>query len=233
MSRGIGLLSNRVKTIPPTDVETKSPDRFSFIDVASAEPNLSVPPEGEGYFLTSDSEGNRAWLAPNAVGLNGIEKELVFIKDGVSASTTNIEYDETTESIKFNDTFQTKGSVQTVVYDDSTSSASSGVIASFDKTKFGSAKFVVQAQDEDNNERQITELLVAHNDTTASATEFGVLTTTEDPIAEFDVEIVGNTVRLLATNLTEFTTTYRVSQTLMLAVDVISDSTVGDSTITP
>jgi len=226
MSRGIGLLSNRVKAIPPTEADLKSPDRYSFLDTASAEPNLSVPPEGEGYFLTSDAAGNRAWLPPSEVELNGVENELVFIKNNISASTTNIEYDETTESIKFNDGFQLKGNVQTVVYDDSTSSASSGVIATFDKTKFGSAKFVIQAQDEDNNERQITELLVAHNNTTATSTEFGVLTTTEDPIAEFDVDIVNNTVRLKATNLTEFTTTYRVSQTLMLAVDVIGDSSI-------
>lgn len=224
MSRGIGLLSNRVKAIPPTEADVKSPDRYTFLDVASSEPNLSVPP-ADGYFLTSDTQGNRAWLSPDRLSLNGNENELVFIKEGVSASTTNIEYDETTESIKFNDGFQIKGNVQTVVYDDSTSSASSGVIATFDKTKFGSAKFVIQAQDEDNNERQITELLVAHNNTTATSTEFGVLTTTEDPIAEFDVDILDNNVRLKATNLTEFTTTYRVSQTLMLAIDIISDST--------
>jgi hypothetical protein len=214
MSRGIGLLSNRVRKIPSTEVESVAPDRFSFIDVSTSEADLGVPP-GDDYFLTSDTQGQRAWIPPSSIGLNGEENELVFIKEGISASTTNIEFDESTNSIKFQNAFQTKGAVEslTKVGD---SAVVEGVIASFDRTKFGSAKFIVQADEIENAQRQLSELLVVHDGTNASATEYGVIQSSSYEIAEYDVRITGDLVELVATNLTENSTTYRVVETLML-----------------
>lgn len=214
MSRGIGLLSGRVTKVPSTQVESVSPDRFTFLDTGSAEADLGVPPSN-GYFLTSDIQGIRTWLAPGDVGLNGEENEIVFIKDGISASTTNIEFDETTESIKFNNAFQSKGETATLEIDDD-SAQKEGVIASFDATRFGSAKFIIQADEVENSQRQLSELLVIHDGTNASATEYGVIQSSSYEIAEYDVRLLANIVELVATNLTPNLTTYRVVETLML-----------------
>jgi len=214
MSRGIGLLSGRVTKTPPTEVESVAPDRFTFLDVSTAEADLGVPP-GNDYFLTSDTVGNRSWLPPGSLGLNGEENELVFIKNGVSASTTNIEYDEVTDSIKFHNSYQQRGTAK-VISDDS--SFTDGVIATFDKNSFGSAKYIVQA-DTPSRKRQISELLLVHDGTNASATEFGVIHTTDLPIAEFDVDIEGDLVRLLATNAIDDSTenvSFRIVEMLML-----------------
>lgn len=213
MSRGIGLLSNRVKKIPSTEIDTKSPDRFTFLDVASTEPDLGVPPD-DGYFLTSDVLGNRAWLPPDQVRLNGQENELVYIKNGISASTTNIEYNEETDSLQFHNAYQQRGSFETLTFD--SSSLTEGVIARFNKNDFGSAKYIVQADDPQQSQRQLSELLVVHNGTAVSATEFGIIHTTEQPFSTFDVQISGNFVELIARNLTQRDTVYRVFETLFL-----------------
>jgi hypothetical protein len=213
MSRGIGLLSNRVRKIPSTEIDSKSPDRFTFLDVASTEPDLGVPPDS-GYFLTSDVIGNRQWLPPDQISLNGEENELVFIKNGVSSSTTNIEYNEDTDSLQFHNAYHQRGSFETLTFD--SSSLTEGVIARFDKTNFGSAKYVIQADDPQQNQRQLSELLVVHNGTQASATEFGIIHTTEQPFSSFDVQISDNFVELIARNLTQRDTVYRVVETLFL-----------------
>ena len=56
------LLSDRVKKIPPTEV---SPDRYEFLRLSEAEPDLGIPPQNNSV-LTSDSLGVRAWLGPDA-----------------------------------------------------------------------------------------------------------------------------------------------------------------------
>jgi hypothetical protein len=74
----------------------------------------------------------------------------------------------------------------------------------------------VQADEIENAQRQLSELLVVHDGTNASATEYGVIQSSSYEIAEYDVRITGDLVELVATNLTENSTTYRVVETLML-----------------
>lgn len=52
------LLSGRVKTTAPTEVPA---DRYDYLALPDAEPNLGVPPES-GYVLASDTAGERAWV---------------------------------------------------------------------------------------------------------------------------------------------------------------------------
>lgn len=54
------ILSGKVKKIPPTEV---SPGRYDFIQLSETEPDLGVPGE-DGYILSSDTDGNRQWIAP-------------------------------------------------------------------------------------------------------------------------------------------------------------------------
>jgi hypothetical protein len=90
-------------------------------------------------------------------------------------------------------------------------------VASFPVASFRSGKLVVQAYNSVTGEVQISELLVAHNGTTASATEYGVVFTGALSFVTYDVDILSGNVRLMATNATANSTQYKISETLMVA----------------
>jgi hypothetical protein len=90
-------------------------------------------------------------------------------------------------------------------------------VASFAVASFRSGKLIVQAYDSVTGEVQISELLVAHNGTTASATEYGVVYTGSTSIVNYDVDILSGNVRLMATRSTANSTQYKISETLMVA----------------
>ena len=90
-------------------------------------------------------------------------------------------------------------------------------IASFAAASYRSCKYVVQIYDSVSGEVQISEILLAHNGTTASATEYGVVHTGTSPLVTFDVDINSGNVRLLATRTTTNSTQYKVFETLMVA----------------
>lgn len=56
--------SGKVKTTLPTAV---SADRYNFLQLSEAEPNLGVPASA-GYVLSSDTSGNRSWIQVAASG---------------------------------------------------------------------------------------------------------------------------------------------------------------------
>ncbi len=90
-------------------------------------------------------------------------------------------------------------------------------VASFPVASFRSGKLIVQAYDSVTGEVQISELLVAHNGSTASATEYGVVYTGSNSIVTYDVDISAGNVRLMATRTTANSTQYKISETLMVA----------------
>ena len=75
----------------------------------------------------------------------------------------------------------------------------------------------MQVFDSVTSEVQISELLVAHNGTSAFVTEYGVVYTGASALASFDVDISAGNVRLLATRTTTNSTQYKVSETLLAA----------------
>lgn len=100
-------------------------------------------------------------------------------------------------------------------------------VASFTASSFRSGKLIVQAYDTFTNEVQVSELLVAHNGTTASATEYGVVFTGANPLVVYDVDISSGNVRLLAQRTTPNPTQYTVSETLLSAFDPAFDPAFG------
>lgn len=90
-------------------------------------------------------------------------------------------------------------------------------VASFAAASFRSGKLIVQAYDSVTGEVQVSELLVAHNGTTASSTEYGVVFTGTNPLVVYDVDISAGNVRLMATRTSTNSTQYKVSETLMVA----------------
>jgi len=89
-------------------------------------------------------------------------------------------------------------------------------IASFSANAYGSAKIYVQATETSTTRRHVTELLVVHDNTTASATEYGMLFTGPVALATYEVDIVSNNVRVLATPASANSIAFRVSEQLFV-----------------
>ena len=86
-------------------------------------------------------------------------------------------------------------------------------ILSFAKADYGSAEVVITAKDGVN--RHITKLLIAHDGTTAIATEFGVIYTNNE-LATYDVSVSGSNVIVSAVS-TSGSTNYKIVATLLKA----------------
>jgi hypothetical protein len=91
-------------------------------------------------------------------------------------------------------------------------STSATQIAAFTASTYGSAEVLITAKT--GTERHISKLLIVHDGTTASATEYGKIATAGD-LATYEVDISGGNVRILATGATATSTVYKVALTLM------------------
>ena len=78
----------------------------------------------------------------------------------------------------------------------------------------GSFKVVIQATR--GSDRHVTELLATHDGTTATAVEYGTVTT-NGILATYDVDIAATTFRLRVTPNSATSTTFRVMRMMMTA----------------
>lgn len=182
MTYSVGLLSNRVKKVPSTQVDE---NRYKFLRLQDSEPDLGVPPQ-DGNFLISSVTGERMW-------------------------STEVIFNQNQKTIDLHNSYSLKGNAELVETQEET------VIASFSMTDYGSAKFLIQVFDQISDERQISELLVIHNQTIASATEYGIIYTGDEPLTTYDVDIDSASIVLTATAKTQNPLEYKISETLMLA----------------
>lgn len=84
-------------------------------------------------------------------------------------------------------------------------------IATYDITDYLAMELTVVASRSPN--RTITKLLIVHNGTTASATQYGEVNTST-ALATYDVDISGGNVRLLATSSSATSTDFTVKENL-------------------
>lgn len=83
------LLSDRVKKTPAAEV---SLDRYSFLKLSEAEPDLGVP-SGNGYLLTSTTTGARSWVDPATnLAAPGSSTQVIFNNSGVLSGATGLVY---------------------------------------------------------------------------------------------------------------------------------------------
>jgi hypothetical protein len=94
----------------------------------------------------------------------------------------------------------------------STSSTSQTSIATYSTTSYGTIKLVISVKR--GTARQSSEILIVHDGTTASATEYAQINTGSE-LASFDVDISGGNVRLLATATSATTTNYTIAEILV------------------
>jgi hypothetical protein len=99
----------------------------------------------------------------------------------------------------------------------STTSTTQTAIATFAAATYSGAKAVITASDSDTSVRQISELLITHNNTTAEAVQYATVCTsgTDDDVATYDVDLSSGNVRILATSASTNTTNYKVALTLL------------------
>lgn len=72
------LVSSKVKKTPPPQV---SEDRYDFLQLSEAEPDLGVPPD-EGYTITSDVDGVRSWVEINNRSVMGFKYNFIGYSEG-------------------------------------------------------------------------------------------------------------------------------------------------------
>ena len=94
----------------------------------------------------------------------------------------------------------------------STSSTSQTAIATYSASSYSSAKLMISVTR--GTDRQVSELLVVHDGTTASATEYAQVYTNAS-LATFNVDINSGNVRVLATASSATTTNYTVKEILV------------------
>jgi hypothetical protein len=146
-------------------------------------------------------------------GTNGAEKRLKID----SAGNVGIGTDAPQETLHVN------GSVRidsTYNLDSATSTLNTTTqtsILAISATTFGSAKYLIQAYDSVSGERQVSELLLISDGTTVTSTEYAILFTGSAPLADFNTDISGGNIRLLATNASSNSTEYKVKLTAILA----------------
>jgi len=98
--------------------------------------------------------------------------------------------------------------VQTATY----TSTAQQTFASIDTATWGGGKAIINATR--GSDRHITELMIVHDTTTATATEYGIVTTNGE-LATYDVDISGGNFRILITPNSATSTKFDMTMKLM------------------
>lgn len=93
-----------------------------------------------------------------------------------------------------------------------TTTISQTAIATFTAATYGGAEALITVKD--GTDRHITKILIVHDGSTASSTEYGTITTTSS-LSTFAVDISGGNVRILATPASTNSTVFNVALTLI------------------
>jgi hypothetical protein len=99
-------------------------------------------------------------------------------------------------------------------------SSATSVIDTWDSTSYRSAKYYISVSDTTNSRFEIVEANVVHGPSADSTTEayistFGNTTNHTDPLATYTVDVLNETVRLLATNITNDSTVFKIQRVLI------------------
>jgi len=96
-----------------------------------------------------------------------------------------------------------------------TATTSARKIVEFEKTKYGSAKFVIQATDKITDEKLVTEVLLSCDSDSVDLTEYGTLVKSNTRFVEFSSIINGIFCELRSQTTSNNQTEFKVSATLI------------------
>lgn len=195
----------------------------TIVDVTAAAvggTNISTSANTSAVIVISDSGDDGVILAANSTSAGILTAEAQAIS-GIKTFTSNVGIGTSSPSAKLDVVGDIKINSNINLNSEATTLATTTKtqVASFAAASFRSGKLIVQAYDTFTNEVQVSELLVAHNGITASATEYGVVYTGVNPLVVYDVDILSGNVRLLAQRTTPNPTQYTVLETLLSAFD--------------
>ena len=181
------------------------------------ESQLSVAAAANATFATTSNNSNFAYgkqesqlTVANSAALQGATWQSPLAIGSVTPTTANFTIANTTNYLSVKSIAHLSGDSNT------TTAVAQVQISAFNANTYGSAKIYVQATEASTNVRQVTELLIVHNNVTASATEYGMLFTGTTALATYEVDILSNNVRLLAIPASANTISFRVSEHLFL-----------------
>lgn len=131
-----------------------------------------------------------------------IDNDILVFNNGVWAPSS------TATLTAFN---TSNGSITSNTVTTTSTSTTPTVIMSVNASEFRSGKLVLQAVS--GGESHVTEVLVTHNGTNASFTEYGIVYT-DEPLFDVTADIDGGNLRLLVTSASTETTEYRLMEKL-------------------
>jgi hypothetical protein len=174
-----------------------------------------------GELAINSSDGKLFYSEPDGTinsiesfqGPSGLNTEIQFNDEGVLGANASFTFEKSNSRLnvvntRINNVFDLSGSSVTTTTTDET------VLFSFSAADYGSAKFIIQAKE--GNNRQIAELLVIHDESTAYSTEYAIIRTSEN-LFNLDVDINLGNVRLKATSETSNSTSYKILSNLILS----------------
>lgn len=166
----------------------------------------------DGKLFYSEPDGTIKFIE-NFQGPSGLNTEVQFNDEGVLGANASFTFDKANSRLnvvnaRVNNAFELSGNSVT------TTSMTEIVLFSFSATEYGSAKFVVQAKE--GTKKQITELLVVHDGTTAYSTEYAIIRTSTN-LFDLDVDINSGNVRLKTTSTSANSTSYKILSNLILS----------------
>jgi hypothetical protein len=138
------------------------------------------------------------WASPPAIG-------------SVTANTGDFTYANVTSHLAFGTAAHMR------VMDKLTITSISPInIFEFSTLLYSGGKLIIEVTDTQTNYRHISEMLLSHDGTNVSATEYGIIQTSNTALATFETVIVSDHVRLLATPTSLHPTTFKIIQNLFL-----------------
>lgn len=173
-------LSGKVKKTPSTEVGA---DRYNFLKLSEAEPDLGVPSTANSVIL-SGTDGTRSWAAlPSeiTVDVNG-DLQILGTQDTLDITGTGGDSGDAlvsngTGGFTWGPNF-TKGTY-------TTSSTGQENFISFSATDYRAAKYLITLEDPSGN-FDFTEFNVMHDGNTVYVTEFAILSSSGVDIATLD-----------------------------------------------
>jgi len=165
----------------------------------------------DGKLFYKNSSNNIDFIE-NFQGPSGVDGDIQFNDSGELGSDSGFSYDKSNNILSV-ETVRLNNSTDIRSFTETTTSTEETTLVNFPISVYGSAKFIVQASD--NTDRQITEILVIHDDTTAYATEYAVIRT-NDNLFSLNVNIVSSNVVLTTTSSSSNTIQYKVFSSLSL-----------------
>jgi len=165
----------------------------------------------DGKLFYGEPDGTINFIE-NFQGPSGLNTEIQFNDQGELGANSEFTYDKANSTVNFvscrvNSVLDIKSNSI------DTESTDPTVLFSFSTSVYGSAKFLVQATE--GSKRQVTEILVLHDSTTAYATEYAIIRTNGN-LFSLDVDIDSGFVRLKTISESSNLTKYKVSANILL-----------------